>query len=100
MKRGGVSIYFKEIFSVRVIKIRYLKDVLLLEMNYNNKRVIVTVIYRSASQNNSEFHSFLRSVAETIEWFKKLNHFYLKLRMISMQERRIGDLKTLVPERD
>ena len=69
-------------------------------MNYNNKRVIVTVIYRSASQNNSEFDSFLRSVAETIEWFKKLNHFYLKLRMISMQERRIGDLKTLVSERD
>ena len=62
IKRGGVCIYFKEILSVRVINISYLKEALLLEMNYNNKRVIVSVIYRSPSQNNSVFDSFLRSV--------------------------------------
>ena len=55
IKRGGVCIYFKEILPVRVINIPYLKEALLLEMNYNNKRVIVSVIYRSPSQNNNEF---------------------------------------------
>ena len=38
---------------------------LLLEMTYNNKKVIVSVIYRSPSQNNSEFDLFLSN-------FKKL----------------------------
>ena len=44
IKRGGVCIYFKEILPVRVINIPYLKEALLLEMNYNSKRVIVFVI--------------------------------------------------------
>ena len=58
IKRGGVCIYFKEILPVRVTSIPYLKEALLLEMNYDNKRVIVSVIYRCPSQNNSEFDSF------------------------------------------
>ena len=37
----------------------YLKEALLLEMTYNNKKVIVSVIYRFPSQNNSEFDLFL-----------------------------------------
>ena len=76
IKRGGGCIYFKEILPVRVINIPYLKEALLLEMNYNNKRVIVSVIYRSPSQNNSEFDSFLRSVERLLSDLKKLNHFY------------------------
>ena len=77
IKTGGVCIYFKEILPVRIINIPYLKEALLLEMNYNNKRVIVSVIYRSPSQNNSEFDSFLRSVERLLRDIKKLNHFYL-----------------------
>ena len=59
MKRGGVCIYYKESLPVRVISLPYLKEALLLEMTYNNKKVIVSVIYRSPSQNNSEFDLFL-----------------------------------------
>ena len=55
IKRDGVCIYFKEILPVRVINIPYLKEALLLEMNYNNKRVIVSLIYRFPSQHNREF---------------------------------------------
>ena len=44
IKRGRVYIYFKEILPVRVKNIPYLKEALLLEMNYNNKRVTVFVI--------------------------------------------------------
>ena len=49
IKRGEVCIYFKEILPVRFINIPYLKEALLLEMNYN-KRVIVSVIYRSLAK--------------------------------------------------
>ena len=61
IKRGGVCIYFKEILPVRVINISYLKEALLLETNYNNKSVIVSVMYRSPSQINNEFDSYLRN---------------------------------------
>ena len=59
IKRGGVCIYYKESLPVRVISLPYLKEALLLEMNDNNKKMIVSVIYRSPSQNNREFDSFL-----------------------------------------
>ena len=44
IKTGGVCISFKEILHVRVMYVPYLKEALLLEMNYNKKRVIVSVI--------------------------------------------------------
>ena len=59
IKSGGVCIYYKESLPVRVISLPYLKEALLLEMTYNNKNVTVSVIYRSPSQNNSEFDLFL-----------------------------------------
>ena len=59
IKRGGVCIYYKESLPVRVISLPYLKEALLLEMTYNNKKVIVSVIYRSPSQSDSEFDLFL-----------------------------------------
>ena len=40
-------------------KLTLLKEALLLEMTYINKKVIVYVIYRSPSQNISEFELFL-----------------------------------------
>ena len=59
IKRGGICIYYKESLPVRVISIPYIKEALLLEMNYNNKKVIISVIYRSSSQSTDEFESFL-----------------------------------------
>ena len=59
IKRGGVCIYYKESLPVRIKPLPYLKEALLLEMIYNNKKVIVSVIYRSPSQNNCQFESFL-----------------------------------------
>ena len=44
IKKGRVCIYYKESLPVRVISLPYLKEVLLLEMNDNNKRMIVSVI--------------------------------------------------------
>ena len=59
VKRGGVCIYYKESLPVRVISLPYFKEALLLEMSYNNKKVIVSVIYHSPSQNNDKFDIFL-----------------------------------------
>ena len=64
IRRGGVCIYYKESLPVRDINLSYFKEALLLEMDYNNKKVIVSVIYRSPSQNNNEFNLFLSN----LEW--------------------------------
>ena len=64
IKRGGVCIYYKESLPVRDINLSYFKEALLLEMDYNNKKVIVSVIYHSPSQNNNEFNLFLSN----LEW--------------------------------
>ena len=58
-KRGGVCVYNKESLPVPVIGLPYLKEALLLEITYKNNKVIVSVIYSSPSQNNSEFDLFL-----------------------------------------
>ena len=59
IEQGGVYIYDKKSLSVWAISLPYLNRALLLEMSYSNKKVIVSVIYRSSSQNNNEFELFL-----------------------------------------
>ena len=71
IKRGGVCIYYKESLPVRVLSLPYLKEALLLEMIDNNKKIIVSVIYRSPSQNNREFNSFLSSFEQLLSEISK-----------------------------
>ena len=59
IKRGGVCIYYKESLPVRVNPLHNLKEALLLEMIHKNNKVLVSVIYRSPSQNNCEIESFV-----------------------------------------
>ena len=58
VKRGGVCIYYKESLPVRVINLPYLQEALLLELNDQNKKIIISSLYRSPSQNSEEFGSF------------------------------------------
>ena len=53
--KGGVCIYYKESLPVRIKTLPYFKETLLLEMIHNNKKVLVSVIYRFPSQSNCEF---------------------------------------------
>ena len=62
IKRRGVCIYYKESLPVAVISTPYFKEALLLEMSYNNKKVMVSVIYRSPNQTNDEFDAFLSNL--------------------------------------
>ena len=58
-KRGGVCIYYKESLPVREIKLSYFNEAILLEMDYNHKKIMISVIYRSPSQSSQEFNLFL-----------------------------------------
>ena len=72
IKRGGVCIYYKESIPVRIISLPFLNEALLLEMSYNNRKITVSVIYRSPSQNNDAFQLFLtnleRLFSDTNKW--------------------------------
>ena len=65
-KRGGVCIYYRESLPVQEIKISYFKEALLLEMNYNHKKVLVSVICRSPSQSDIEFDLFLANFEQLL----------------------------------
>ena len=59
VKRRGVCNYYKESLPVRVINLPYLQEALLLELNNQNKKIIISSLYRSSSQNSEEFERFL-----------------------------------------
>ena len=72
IKRGGVCIYYKESLPVRIKTLPYFKEALLLEMVNNNRKIIVSVIYRSPSQNNCEFESFITNFDYLLSEINKL----------------------------
>ena len=45
----------KETLPIRISSLPYANQALFLEMKYNNKKVMLSVIYRSPSQNNNKF---------------------------------------------
>ena len=51
-KRWGVSCYFKESLPIKILKITSMTGCLVLEKLYNNKLVIISVIYRTLSQSS------------------------------------------------
>ena len=59
VKRDGVCIYYKQSLPVKLINLPFLQEVLLLELNDQNKKIMVSCLYRSPSQNSGEFESFL-----------------------------------------
>ena len=67
-----VYIYYKESLPVRAINLPYFNGVRALEMNHNNKKVTVSVIYRSPSQNNDVFDLFLFNIKKRLTDMK--NH--------------------------
>ena len=58
VQRGGVCCYFKKSLPIRIFKITPMIECLVLEMPYNIKLVVVSVIYRSPSQSSQQFAQF------------------------------------------
>ena len=59
IKKCRVCIYYNESLPVRIISFPYLKEASLLQMTYNDRKIIVSAIYRSSSQSGSELDLFL-----------------------------------------
>ena len=77
VKRGGVCIYYKESLPVRVINLPYLQEALLLELNDQNKKIIISSLYRSPSQNSEEFESFLTIFEHLLLTLTPVSHQFL-----------------------
>ena len=81
IKTGGVCIYYKDSLPVRIKLFPYPKETLFLEMIHNNKKVIVFVIYRSPSQNNSKLDSLLTKVNQLLRKINKCKPFLAVITM-------------------
>ena len=68
LRTSGVLFHLEGSLPVRVINLPYLHEVLLLELNDQNKTIMVSSLYCSPSQNSKEFKSFLTDFEH---WFKK-----------------------------
>ena len=79
IKRCGVCIYYKESLPVQIINQHYLKEALLLEMSYNNKKVVLSFSYRSPTQSTDEFDSFLYNFDNFLNDINKRKPFYMLL---------------------
>ena len=84
-KRCGVCCYFKESLPIRILKITPMTECLVLEMLYNNKLVIVSVIYRSPSQSSQEFAQFEMLFSQLLNDITSKNPFFPLSWVISMQ---------------
>ena len=87
-KRGGVCCYFKESLPIRILKITPMTECLVLEMLYNNKLVIVSVIYRSPSQSSQEFAQFEMLFTQLLNYITSKKPFFSLV--ISMQGLSVG----------
>ena len=59
VKQGGVCICYTESLPDRVINLPYLQEALLLKLNDQNEKIIISSLYRFPNQNSEEFESFL-----------------------------------------
>ena len=57
-RRGGVCLYFKGNSCLRQTDISFFPECLLCQININNKKDYIIVLYRSPSQTSFEFNNF------------------------------------------
>ena len=67
----------RETLPVKTIQINYLSKCLFCEVNYGNKTVFIVTLYRSPSQNDFEFHEFLRSFESVIDNINQPNPYFV-----------------------
>ena len=65
-KRGGVCIYYKESRSVRALNLINLSECIICEVSIQNCKGYIGVIYRSPSQNTTEFEEFLSNFEDIL----------------------------------
>ena len=66
LKRGGVSIYFKESLPIKVLNITNLHECLVCELSLNGRRSYIVSLYRSPSQSSDEYDHFIKAFEQFI----------------------------------
>ena len=79
LKKGGVCIYFKETLPLNVLNITQLKECLVAEILYNNKKCFLVTLYRSPSQSDIEFDDFITNLELLIDNIYNLNPYFIIL---------------------
>ena len=95
VKRGGVFIYYKEYLPVRIINLPYLEQALLLELNDESKKIIISNLYRSPSQNSKKFESFLTNFEISCLTLTPVNHHFLSYLVILTLDHPPGGVMTV-----
>ena len=79
LKRGGVCIYYKQTLPINVLNINQLKECLVVEIFYNNKKCVLVSLYRSPSQTDIEFDEFITNLEILIDNIHGLNPYFVIL---------------------
>ena len=82
-KRGGVCIYYKNFFLLRVLSVQYLQECINFELNIGGKICNFIYLYRSPSQTQDKFEKFIDNLELHLETLCQNNPFLIVL---------IGDL--------
>ena len=59
LKKGGVCIYYNGSLAIQLVNVNYLSECLLCEINFDNTKGYIAVLYRSLSQTSSTLNYFL-----------------------------------------
>ena len=76
-KRGGVCIYYKRSLLLRVINIGYLHECLSFDLQIGDKICNFVALYRSPSQSQDDFETFVDNFKMTLELLAQKNPFLL-----------------------
>ena len=74
-KRGGVCVYYKSSLPFRVINVKYLQESISFELRIGGKCCKFSWLYRSPSQTEDEFETFLKNFESTLDKVHENNPF-------------------------
>ena len=74
-KRGGVCVYYKSSLPFRVIKVKYLQECISFELRIGRKCCRFSCLYRSPSQTQDEFETFLKNFELSLDKIHENNPF-------------------------
>ena len=76
-KRGGVCLYYKTCLPLRVLDIQYLNECINFELIIGDKLYTFVALYRSPSQSQDNFETFIDNTELNLENLYRKNPFLL-----------------------
>ena len=75
VKRGGICIYYKKFFPLKVTNIQYLQECINFEMKIGDKLCNLVALYPSPSQSQDEFEKFSKNLELNLDIVSPNNPF-------------------------